>query len=192
MHDDPVRFADGRTGTYLRVVQADGAPGAAVLPLHHGRVGLVKVYRYPLDSWEWGIPRGFAHGPSPETTAAEEALEELGARPDRIEQIGAVTPDSGLLTSVVHLFAATYTREATSPLDRQEVREVRWVSVGRLLRDAAGQRIRDGFTLSALCCAMSRGLVEVGKDTGIPDRFPEAAGPGQLAPDGLPPSARET
>lgn len=163
MFDDPVQFPGGRKGSYLRIVQSGGAPGAAVLPLHRdqagaSRIGLVRVYRYPLALWEWAIPRGFAHGASAGTTAMREAEEELGARPDHLEEIGQVTPDSGLLSSVVRLFLAVYDRETASPQDRDEVSGVRWVPVTSLLHEIGSQQVTDAFTQSALCCAIARGI----------------------------------
>ena len=159
VYDDDVQFSDGRTGTYVRVVQSDGLPSAAMLPLAGNHAGLVRVYRYPAGAWEWGIPRGLAHGGDPEATAREELLEELGARPERLEFLGRMTPDSGILASVLHMFAAMYPAPVSAPQDTVEISAVRWVPVPDLLAMIAGGEISDGFTLAAVCAALCRGLL---------------------------------
>jgi 8-oxo-dGTP pyrophosphatase MutT (NUDIX family) len=159
VYDDDVRFADGRPGTYIRIAAAGGHPGAAMLPLAGGCAGLVRVYRYPVAAWEWGIPRGHAHGGDPAVTARAELAEELGAAPAMLTSLGRVHPDSGCLAGVVYLFAARYGRPVSAPRDTGEVAAVRWVPVPELMSEIAGGGITDGFTLAAVCAAMCRGLL---------------------------------
>lgn len=160
IYDDDVRFRDGSTGTYVRVVQSGGLPSAAMLPLAAGRIGLVRVYRYPVGAWEWGIPRGLAHGGDPEATAREELLEELGARPERLESLGRVNPDSGILAGTLHMFAAIYPAPVSAPRDTLEVSDVRWVPVPDLLAMIADGGISDGYTLAAMCAAICRRVIQ--------------------------------
>jgi 8-oxo-dGTP pyrophosphatase MutT (NUDIX family) len=157
--DDPVRFADGREGNYLRIVQSGGLPGVAVLPVANDHVGLVRVFRYPTGEWEWGVPRGLAHGGSPERTARQELDEEIGASPCWLTHVGRMTPDSGLLASVVHLYLAGYTVASSKPRDTLEISAIRWVHVQKLLGDVASGQVVDVFTLAALCCASARGML---------------------------------
>jgi 8-oxo-dGTP pyrophosphatase MutT (NUDIX family) len=156
---DDVYFRDaGRPGVYVRVDRPGGLPGVVVLPLSGGDAGLVRVYRYPAGRWEWGLPRGIAHGPDPEATAREELLEELGAAPQWLTPLGQMTPDSGLLSSVVHMFAAGYDEKQLATADAGEVSAITWVPVPELMMHVASGDITDGFTLAALCCAQARGI----------------------------------
>jgi 8-oxo-dGTP pyrophosphatase MutT (NUDIX family) len=159
VYDDDVRFADGRAGTYISVVQSGGLPGVVVVPVADDRIGLVHVYRYPVSAWEWGLPRGLAHGGDPARTAREELLEELGEQPAALASLGLMTPDSGILASYVHMFCASYPAAVSSPRDAGEVAGVRWVPVPELVADIAAGRVIDGFTLAAVCAAMCRGLL---------------------------------
>ncbi|MGP3928192.1 hypothetical protein [Streptomyces sp. 8N616] len=59
---DPVRFPDGRTGTYIRSVSAMQEPGCVVLPLLGGEVVLLEHFRHATRSWHWEVPRGFGPG----------------------------------------------------------------------------------------------------------------------------------
>lgn len=157
--DDDVRFADGRTGTYIRVVQSGGLPGVVMLPVANGHAGLVRVYRYAVGMWEWGLPRGLAHGADPEQSARNELLEELGAQPSALTGLGEMTPDSGTLAAVVHLFLASYPAPVSDARDRCEVAGIRWLPVTALRAEIAEGQIRDGFTLAAMCAAACRGLL---------------------------------
>jgi hypothetical protein len=105
------------------------------------------------------VPRGLAHGGSPARTAREELVQEIGASPSWLTYVGCMTPDSGLLASVVHLFVAGYAAESSQPRDTLEVSAIRWVQVQKLLGDVASGQVADGFTLALLCCASSRGML---------------------------------
>ncbi|MGI9000832.1 MAG: NUDIX hydrolase [Pseudonocardia sp.] len=159
--DDEVEFPDGSLGRYLRIVESEGRPGAAMLAECDGRFALVRTFRYALGDWEWAIPRGFAHGDDPLTTARRELVEELGAEPVEVVPVGTVTPDSGLLSATVHLVHARYDTEIAAPLDTDEVTGVRWVDLDTLRHEIRDGRIVDGFTLSALAAAAIHGIISL-------------------------------
>jgi len=162
VYDDAVLFADADEGSYLRIVESNGDPGVAVLAVCADRVALVLTYRYPVSTWEWGVPRGFAHGSDPEVTARAELAEELGREPDTLTPIGTITPNSGILAGRVELFYARYGSAASSPEDTGEVAEVRWLPMAELNSEIASGGIADAFTLAAITCAAARGLISFG------------------------------
>jgi ADP-ribose pyrophosphatase len=159
VYDDPVRFPDGDEGSYLRIIESGGNASVAMLPICDGKIALVLTYRYPQASWEWGVPRGFAHGSDPVESAKAELTEELGREPDSLSPIGAITPNSGLLAGRTEMFAAWYGSPADQPADCREVAAVRWISPATLLNEITGGRITDAFTLSTFTCARARGLI---------------------------------
>jgi 8-oxo-dGTP pyrophosphatase MutT (NUDIX family) len=161
IYDDPVVFPDGSEGSYLRIVETGGKPGVAMLPVCGGQVALVLTYRYALGSWEWAMPRGFAHGDDPSSSARAELVEELGREPDDLIPIGTVTPNSGLLAGRVNLFLARYATTVAEPTDRNEIADVKWISTKELQDEIASGQIADAFTLSAVTCAQARGLVSL-------------------------------
>lgn len=160
LYDDPVVFPDGSEGSYLRVVESDGAPGVAVLAVCADQVALVQTYRYPVSALEWAVPRGFAHGGDPAATARAELAEELGREPDSLISIGTVTPNSGILASRVELFLGRYATPASVPHDAREVAGIRWIALPDLADEIARGDIQDAFTLSAVTCALARKLIE--------------------------------
>jgi ADP-ribose pyrophosphatase len=161
VYDDPVVFADGSEGSYLRIVESDGKPGVAMLAVCGDRVALVLTYRYALTSWEWAVPRGFAHDDDASMSARAELAEELGREPDNLIPIGTVTANSGLLTGRVELFLAQYATTVSEPADHKEVAEVKWISIKALHHEIASGQIMDAFTLSAITCAQAHGLIEL-------------------------------
>lgn len=162
LYDDEVRFANGRAGRYWRLVYGDGLPGAAVLPVCGDRVALVCVWRYAISGWEWAVPRGYAHTADPAQTACAELAEEIGVSPLELIPLGTVHPDSGHITSAVHLYAARISPDAvTEPADTEEVAGVQWITARELRQMIASGQITDGFTLAAVCQALCRGLLEL-------------------------------
>ncbi|HEX3731477.1 MAG TPA: NUDIX hydrolase [Mycobacteriales bacterium] len=157
--DDDVRFADGRPGRYVRIVEAGGKPGVAMLAVCGNAIALVRTYRYTVQRFEWGIPRGFGQNVDPDNSALAELTEELGAAPDRLEPVAVMSPNSGLLATNVHLYFAQYSRMSTTPNDGREVSVVRWIDWALLLDEIAAGEISDGFTLAAVGVATSRGLL---------------------------------
>lgn len=162
VYDDLVAFADGTEGRYLRIVESDGKPGVAILAVCEDQVALVQTYRYALAAFEWGVPRGFAHGNDAISSARAELAEELGEEPDELHSIGATTPNSGLLASRVELFLARYAKKVSKPTDRNEVVGVKWITFAALRDGIARGEITDAFTLSAITCASARGHIELG------------------------------
>ncbi|REE97034.1 NUDIX hydrolase [Thermomonospora umbrina] len=104
---DPVRFHDGRLGGHFRLLHTAGQAGAAILPVHDGRVILISHFRHATRRWHWEIPRGFSHpGEAPEETAHRELTEELGTTATHLEPLGRVHVDTGLCANSTHLFWA--------------------------------------------------------------------------------------
>jgi ADP-ribose pyrophosphatase len=159
--DDDVEFPSGRKGRHLRIIESGGQPGAAVLARSGERYALVRVWRHALKAWEWGIPRGFAHGPDPEQTGRRELKQELGGEPCELTSLGDMTPNSGLLAGRVRLLFAHFDADVSTPIDTDEVAEVRWVDMSTLRAEIIDGGIVDGFTLAALAAAAIRGLIDL-------------------------------
>jgi ADP-ribose pyrophosphatase len=159
VYDDDVAFADGRAGRYVRIEPAGEGPGAVLLAVHSGRIALVRTFRYPLDAWQWALPRGFAHAADPLVTARAELQEETGVTEADLRVIGAVTPDSGVQSHRVSIVLAVVGRLPDGGPPDDEVAEVRWVTLDELERDIADGAIEDGFTLAALTVARVQGVL---------------------------------
>jgi 8-oxo-dGTP pyrophosphatase MutT (NUDIX family) len=157
--DDDVRQRrSDRRHRHVRIENVSAGEGVVILPLVDGAIGLVRTFRYPLGSHQWGLPRGFGQAPDPVVTVRAELEEELGLKGDQleIEHLGTITPDSGLLASRVHVYLVGAPAQVSAPADKEEVSDVRWAPVADVLVDVASGRIEDAFTLAALALAWSR------------------------------------
>jgi 8-oxo-dGTP pyrophosphatase MutT (NUDIX family) len=159
IYDDEVTFSDGSPGRYLRIASAAEGMGVVILPIRDGQIGMVRVYRYPVGEWEWGLPRGFSQDPDPLTTAHNELHEELGARARCLRTLGYFAPDSGLLAQRVAVVLAEIDHPGGKPEDTNEVADTRWLSVAAMWTEVAQGRVWDGMTLAALAIASSAGAL---------------------------------
>lgn len=156
---DAVRFPDGRSGLYVRVLPSATGPGVVVLPLLTAGVVLVEHYRHATRDWHWEAPRGFGEdGDDGEVGAARELVEEIGARPRALLRLGVVHADTGLLGGRVELFAARIDAVG-QPAAREGIRRTRTVSVGEAEAMVADGRLTDSFTVVALTRARLAGLL---------------------------------
>ncbi|MGW1492451.1 NUDIX hydrolase [Streptomyces sp. NBC_01410] len=155
---DPVRFPDGRTGTYIRSIGTTAEPGCVVLPLLDGEVVLVEHFRHATRSWLWEVPRGFGtRGLAGEQNAAKELREEIGADVRELIPLGAVHPDSGAVGDRVLLYAARI--DAIGALALGEgIRRTLTVSFAQAEEMVGDGRITDAFTIVALSRARLAGV----------------------------------
>lgn len=154
--DDEVLRGD-RHDRHMRIETATPGRGAVVLAEHAGRCALVRIYRYAIGAWQWGLPRGFAHAAESQITAAAEVDEELGTTIRELRLLGTVTPDSGLLSARVDVYHAVVENPSTETKDPDEVAAIRWVARDELLDLVASGAIEDGFTLAAVCLGIASG-----------------------------------
>jgi ADP-ribose pyrophosphatase len=105
---DPVRFPDGRLGTYVRIASPPHRPDSAgVLPILNGKFVFIRHYRHPTRRFHWEIPGGYGEpGATPDETARAELREELGAEALRLIPLGFLYADKGFVGTGFHAFAA--------------------------------------------------------------------------------------
>lgn len=158
---DAVRFRSGHLGPYVRIVPTKTAAtaGAAVLPLHDGRVVLVRHFRHASRAWHWEIPRGFGNaGEDAADVARREVSEELDAQVLKLVPLGPVRMDGGASSDLPVLYLAEIT--APGNLETEEgIDEIRLVTVRDLKQMVTGGELEDAFTLSALAYANAGGLL---------------------------------
>jgi ADP-ribose pyrophosphatase len=108
---DPVRFPDGRYGTYVRIASPPHRPDSVtVLPVLHGDFVFVQHFRHPTRRFHWELPGGYSEpGATPEETARAELREELGAEAETLRPLGRLYADKGFVATGFHSFAAEIT-----------------------------------------------------------------------------------
>lgn len=113
---DPVIFPSGALGTYNSLSWKTEA-GVVVLPiLPDGRIALNLNFRHATRSWEWELPRGCSlKGEGSYEAAIREVQEETGLQVKKLVSLGSIAPDTGVLSTVVDVYAGWVgeEREAT-------------------------------------------------------------------------------
>ena len=163
---DLVEFPDGRRNGYTRVVNRKtlegGQGGVCILPVHQGRIVLLRHYRHPPRAFLWEVPRGFGEqGVSMEENVRRELREEVGAEVLRLVSMGLGLPDSGVLRGKANFVFA----EIEAPAPRGEAADVDGIVAQRLVTPSELERmivageIVDVFTITAYALAKMRGLI---------------------------------
>jgi ADP-ribose pyrophosphatase len=155
---DAVQFCDGAQGTYVRILtRREGVSGVAVFAVHQGKAIMMRQFRHAPREWMLEIPRGFVdENESPEQAAHRELMEETGAAASRIESLGAMHPNSGLLSERVELF---YCECESVMLMATNEGEAELVDLAALAGMVTRGEITDSFTNVALVRAIGRKLI---------------------------------
>ncbi len=162
---DPVKFPSGKFGTYLRIEERaiqNGVVGVVALPMLGERIFLHRIFRYPTRSWEWELPRGFLEpGHSPQEMVQRELAAETGLSAERVEELGFVFSNTGLLAGGAKVFLVQVKEVSgrPAPEEGEVIGELAAISPTKLWSMARHGEIRDGFTLSAMSLAVSKQLL---------------------------------
>ncbi len=153
---DAVRFADGTYGLYNRLLVPSGA---AILPVHDGRIILLDRFRHGTRAWHLEIPRGsFSGQGTHEDEARRELEEEIGAVAGELIDLGRLHSTTGCLDEEHHLYLAHVDRIGTP--DRHEaIVAIRAFTIEDTARKIADGEITDGPTLAAFLRARLRGCL---------------------------------
>ena len=158
IRNDDVVYADGSAGTHVTISVGNVGPGVVVVPLVEGKLGLVRVYRYPLGAWQWGLPRGFAHSDEPVETARIELAEEMGLEAE-LTLVGWFAPDSGVMSNRVAVVLAQAGSIVSNPSDDREVTEVAWLTPAQLQERLGEAPYDDGMTMADLGLVQAKGIL---------------------------------
>lgn len=140
----------------LEVIRHPGA-AAIVAMTDTGALLLLRQYRHAVGGTIWEIPAGTLNdGESPEDCARRELIEETGYAARTWKRLGEITPVPGYSDERIHLFLATDLSPDRQRLDRDELIQVRSVSVKDALAMIDDGRIQDAKSIAALALAHRR------------------------------------
>jgi ADP-ribose pyrophosphatase len=157
---DAVRFPDGSTGTYTRLLAPlDGASGVVVLPIWQEQILIIRHFRHATRAWHYELPRGpRTDGLSSEENARRALEEDIGAAVIRLTSLGGMYPDAQTSTDHVELFCAEVDSYA-GPEDLGDITEVHPIFPHAFAGLVADGTISDAFTLAAYARAVARHLL---------------------------------
>ncbi len=155
---DAVEFPDGSRRTHARSINRVG-DGVAALPVHEGRIVLIRHFRHAARRWMREIPRGgIEPGHTPDDTVHLELHEEIGARAKRVEKLGYLLGSSNLYFNGAHLYFAELDTIGEPQLE-EGITAIERVDVTEFERLVVEGEIVDSFTVAAFLHARLRGLV---------------------------------
>ena len=133
---------------------ADGYSGVAILPVVEGKIALLKIYRHPIKSWSWEIPRGFVDpGEDLQESVSRELMKETGLRCalENIRPLGAIHPDAGTLSARIQLFVGIGC-EIEQPYQANDLghAHLEFFEIADIQKRVHGPDLQDPSTLIAL------------------------------------------
>lgn len=151
--NDDVEFPNGVKGEYA-VVSNVQPYGALIIPLlvkrGVGYLGIVEQYRYPVKKFTLEFPRGGADTLGSEG-AAIEVREEMGAPASRLDNLGTVYADSGILSTPISVWVALMDSSNLENNHQEEITglEPKWMQEGELIGKISSGEINCSLTISA-------------------------------------------
>ena len=146
--------------TYLSILpknaNQENVSGVAILPVMNEKIGLIRIFRYPLGRWSWEVPKGFIEPDEQvETAALRELREETGIRvtPSEFRKLAVVAPEPGVIAGTICVYYADYGTEChPTGLAKEEIghAEICFYDVAEVRNMILNGMIEDACTLSAL------------------------------------------
>ena len=146
---DSVRLPNGNVAQrdYIRHIGA-----VAILPVdENGTIYLIDQFRYVVKGNILEIPAGtLGKDEDPDACAARELTEETGFRAKKMERITAFYLAPGYSNEVITLYRATGLERTETNLDKNEILELKPVSLEQGIEMIKDGKIRDSKTIAAL------------------------------------------
>lgn len=132
--------------SYREVVEHSGA--VAIVPItNHGKVVLVKQFRYPMKEIMLEIPAGkLDNFEAPLDCAVRELEEETGYRAEQMIKITETFTSPGFSNEIVHLFLATGLTQVGQKLDEDEFLFVEEISLTKAVAMVLDGSFKDAKT----------------------------------------------
>ncbi len=160
---DRVRFPNGAEGRYNRIVEGNNNRGIIILPLNSQKeLGLVKIYRYPIQLWQWEFPRGFGEDNLIAVDNARRELEEeMDMDAEKFDVLGSTFPNSGLLASEVDIVVAYNVKsiQKMGDMEKGMIKEIKFFNINQIKEMICNGIIKDGFTIAAYTLANLKGFI---------------------------------
>jgi len=158
LFDDEVVGPRGDHARYAR--WHPNFPGIVIVPIKHGRIGLLKIFRYCIQQPSLEVPRGLVDpGETPEQAATREMREEIGYEAEHCRHLGQIFADTGLISRHIDVFVCQAGEPSAKEHDELEsiAAEVQWVTPEELRDMIAADQVRCGISLAALLRAQAAG-----------------------------------
>jgi len=128
-------------------------PGGVAIVAMNGQheICLVHQFRHAAGGWLWELPAGkIEKSEDPALTAKRELIEEVGVEAANWHYLGQTISSPGVFTEMMKLYLAEGLRDCQQQLEDEEVLEVHWFSVERIMSMIQEGEIYDAKTIVGL------------------------------------------
>lgn len=126
--------------------------GVAILPLLDNKIGLINIFRPAIYDFSWEIPHGFIEDvEQAKISAMRELREETGLVASDIISLGYITPDTGVLSARVQLFAATHCVLNSAVENEIGLKDFQFFDAEDFENMIMESHVQDTFTIAAWC-----------------------------------------
>lgn len=143
----------GNEATYLRWQWNN--PGVVIIPVYQNKIGIIRMFRYPINSFSFEFPRGGKEtsDKSLKSAAKRELLEEMGLLAKDLVKIGNIYADTGLIKNKLTIFFAKITepKQNGQEIECMEsiANKISWYSPEELRKLICDNKIVCSITISA-------------------------------------------
>ncbi len=156
---DPIQDENNNLFPYERIIP-NNENGVVMMVKHNNNFVLLNQFRHPIREKQICFPRGFCESESLDKDVIRELNEELKINKEdiiKMEEIGIITPDSGLTSNKAHIYYCEVKRYENSKTEGIE-------NIIELSNDEFKEKIKknyitDGFTISAYCLAKEKNYI---------------------------------
>jgi ADP-ribose pyrophosphatase len=146
---DRVRLPGGRIVDH-HVIHFPRPSVCVVVENDREEILMVRAHRYVLGRSQWELPAGsFEKKESPLSAARREVEEESGYETSGHKRLYTFHPINGISDKIFHIVSCRAGKK-TKDFDRNEVAAVRWVPKKELAGLIQKQKVKDGYSLTAL------------------------------------------
>ncbi len=134
----------------LEIIHHPG--GVAIVAMNESEdICLVRQFRHAAGGWLWELPAGkIEHGEDPAITAKRELIEEVGVEATGWQHLGQTISSPGVFTEKIQLYLAKDLLSCQQQLEDEEVIEVHWFSLEKIISMVQTGEIVDAKTLVGL------------------------------------------
>jgi len=134
----------------LEMIHSSG--GVAIVAVNgQQEICMLYQFRHAAAGWLWELPAGkIDPGEAPELTAQRELIEEVGVKAKNWHHLGQMISSPGVFTEIIQLYIAQDLQLGLQDLDDEEVLEVHWFSLDKIMAMIQAGEIYDAKTLVGL------------------------------------------